>query len=75
MVRFRWFALAVALAVTASLRRHRPSPRSSSFPPSYHAKTQPPVAVQSFLLTLMQQGGNWDDKYRHVVKVLATKST
>ena len=41
-------------------------------PADYHAKTQPAVVVQSFMLTLMQQGGSWEDKYRRVVNMLAT---
>ena len=72
MVRLRWAAVALALAVAAFAT---PAPARSSIivvPADYHAKTQPPVAVQSFLLTLMQQGGNWDDKYHHIVEVLAT---
>ncbi len=72
MVRVRWVAVALALALTVGAS---PAPAKSDLivvPADYHAKEQPPVAVQSFLLTLMQQGGNWDDKYRHVVDVLAT---
>ena len=40
-------------------------------PASYHSATQPPVAGQSFMLTLMQQGGSWDDKYHHAVEMLS----
>ncbi len=78
MGRVRWIAVvaafAAALAVAPASAKSNPpaAPDIIVVPASYHAKTQPPVAVQSFLLTLMQQGGNWDDKYRHVVNVLAT---
>jgi len=71
MERVRWVAVALALALAIC---SSPAPAKSDLiviPPDYHAKTQPPVAVQSFLLTLMQQGGNWDDKYRHALGVLA----
>ncbi len=67
----RWVVVAVALAVAVCAS---PAPAKSKIivvPASYHAATQPPVAVQSFLLTLMQQGGNWEDKYRHVLGLLA----
>ncbi len=72
MIRFRWFALALALVVMVGVAPASAASKVIVIPPTYHAKTQPPVAVQSFLLTLMQRGGNWDDKYRHVVEVLAT---
>ena len=39
-------------------------------PADYHAKQQPAVVVQSFMLTLMQQGGSWEDKYKRVVGML-----
>ncbi len=72
MGRFRWFALAVALALTLGAAPAPASPKIIVVPADYHAKTQPPVAVQSYLLTLMQQGGSWEDKYQHIVKVLAS---
>ena len=71
MGRVVWFALAIALAVTVNAAPALAKTDIIVIPASYHAKAQPPVAVQSFMLTLMQQGGNWDDKYRHVVEVLA----
>ena len=72
MERARWLAAGVALALMLAVAPALAKPKIIVVPATYHAKTQPPVAVQSFLLTLMQQGGNWDDKYRHVLKVLAT---
>lgn len=71
MGRVVWFALAILLAVTVNAAPALPKTNIIVIPASYHAKTRPPVAVQSFMLTLMQQGGNWDDKYRNVVKLLA----
>ena len=74
MGRVRWLAVALLLAVTAvaaPLSAKTATTKVIVIPASYHAKTQPPVAVQSFMLTLMQQGGNWDDKYRNVMKLLA----
>ncbi len=72
MGRVRWAAAGVALLAALCLSPALAKSGITVVPASYHAKTQPPVAVQSFLLTLMQRGGNWDDKYRHVVEVLAT---
>ncbi len=72
MGRFRWFALALLMVMTVAAAPTLARSAIIVVPASYHAKTQPPVAVQSFLLTLMQQGGNWDDKYHHVVEVLAS---
>ena len=74
MGRFRWLAVAVALAAAvaaAPAPAKQAQPSIIVVPASYHAKTQPPVAVQSSLLTLMQQGGSWDDKYHHAIDVLA----
>ena len=72
MVRVRWIAIAVALVAVVLGTPALAKSDIIVVPASYHAKTQPPVAVQSFLLTLMQRGGSPDDKYRHIVTVLAT---
>ena len=72
MVLIRWLAVAMALAATIVAAPVSAKSDVIVIPPTYHAKQQPPVAVQSFMLTLVQQGGNWEDKYRHVVNLLAT---
>ena len=69
MERLRWLAL--ALLVLFSVAPVSARPAIIVVPASYHAKTQPPVAVQSYLLTLMQQGGSWNDKYHHAMSLLA----
>lgn len=70
MRRFVWLAV-VAVLAAISHGVAAPARQVIVVPASYHAKTQPPVAVQSYMLTLMQQGGSWDDKYHHAVAVLA----
>ena len=71
MGRWVWLAVAMALALAVNVAAAQAGPKIIVVPASYHAKTQPPVAAQSFMLTLMQQGGSWDDKYHNVVKLLA----
>ena len=72
MMRVRLVAVIMALAAIVAAGPVFAKNKIIVVPADYHAKQQPPVAVQSFMLTLVQQGGNWNDKYRSVVGLLAS---